>query len=738
MDETFRERNVFGNVERWGYRFFAPNWVERVKRDDHNYFTENAGVHHTLKTEVLGADEGEVRRMWSGSGMKGQGKLEITGETRRPAASSGAIPICENPGATPNGIEYCSHRWEASSLTTKPQWSLFGGGASQLTLLALKRSPPSQASGTHPITGVFRKLRRYAVTRDSINELIHQLRVPGTGAIRVGRVIDQFRNCADAWAAVRGARSLGYVEGSGGTTRWRLRDDVTVKVLVRSVAGPARWRMPQPPAHFLKGQKGQARSSGDPRSTTAAISKEAAEQFVNKSKYFKRPPYLRPPKIRARVYYIQTTTGQHGPADGVSSAVAIIAISLRQHKGNAVPAVNRMTLIPVAAPTHVTELPSFVPLVLPRRGGGMLTQSPRPNTLCVPRYSRLMVTPNFLDVRAKVLLQANPPPHENKFETHSKPVFRVDKIDIKHVYTEVDFVTGSQFMRHALDDSEPIADLQGNNLYKDRELFQNITQIVDPATMGGMKRRVISPAELSSYICSVIEATVAERLACSPPTKDDPGSIHGRVAPDSRMSELCRTMPLVGGFPRGSPVSPALSFRSYSILTSITLTGSRDLNVKSSPNLFILHSPVVWNSTGMKRGGGTGYLRENPPTSGIVRHDIHLRKSGVTLPGIEPGSPLWEAGRANVTLGAAPFVIGAADQESWRWVCPAVVNRLLELDSSNMNNVGISEIAVSAPLWAVPTASQAGCSGCVMWGGGRRGKVTGSQWEIDILHDLPA
>ncbi|KAJ8897533.1 hypothetical protein PR048_002880 [Dryococelus australis] len=37
-----------------------------------------------------------------------------------------------------------------------------------------------------------------------------------------------------------------------------------------------------------------------------------------------------------------------------------------------------------------------------------------------------------------------------------------DKIDVKHGYTEVDFVIGSQFIRHALDDSEPIGDLQGN------------------------------------------------------------------------------------------------------------------------------------------------------------------------------------------------------------------------------------------------------------------------------------
>ncbi|KAJ8867797.1 hypothetical protein PR048_031602 [Dryococelus australis] len=39
---------------------------------------------------------------------------------------------------------------------------------------------------------------------------------------------------------------------------------------------------------------------------------------------------------------------------------------------------------------------------------------------------------------------------------------REDKINAKHVYTEVAFAIGPQFIRHSLDDSEPIADLQGN------------------------------------------------------------------------------------------------------------------------------------------------------------------------------------------------------------------------------------------------------------------------------------
>ncbi|KAJ8877436.1 hypothetical protein PR048_021890 [Dryococelus australis] len=44
-------------------------------------------------------------------------------------------------------------------------------------------------------------------------------------------------------------------------------------------------------------------------------------------------------------------------------------------------------------------------------------------------------------------------------------------------------------------------------------------------------------------------------------------------------------------------------------------------------------------------GGGTGDPREKSPTNDIIRHYSHIRKSGVTRPEIEPGSPWWEASR---------------------------------------------------------------------------------------------
>ncbi|KAJ8878002.1 hypothetical protein PR048_022465 [Dryococelus australis] len=56
-------------------------------------------------------------------------------------------------------------------------------------------------------------------------------------------------------------------------------------------------------------------------------------------------------------------------------------------------------------------------------------------------------------------------------------------------------------------------------------------------------------------------------------------------------------MPLVGGFARGSPVFPVLSFWCCSILISIALIGSQDLAVKSHPDLFTHYRSPLSNGT---------------------------------------------------------------------------------------------------------------------------------------------
>ncbi|KAJ8879997.1 hypothetical protein PR048_020619 [Dryococelus australis] len=90
-----------------------------------------------------------------------------------------------------------------------------------------------------------------------------------------------------------------------------------------------------------------------------------------------------------------------------------------------------------------------------------------------------------------------------------------DKVDAKHVYTDVEFAIGSQFIRHALDDSEPIADLRtGFNPWPGHLIFAN------------------------------------------------------GIVPDDVVGQ--RVFP-------GSPVSPSPSFWRCSMLTSITHIGSQDL-----------------------------------------------------------------------------------------------------------------------------------------------------------------
>ncbi|KAJ8879799.1 hypothetical protein PR048_020407 [Dryococelus australis] len=169
-------------------------------------------------------------------------------------------------------------------------------------------------------------------------------------------------------------------------------------------------------------------------------------------------------------------------------------------------------------------------------------------------------------------------------------------------------------------------------------------------------------------------ATVAERLARSPPTNAN--RIQSPSASlDFRKWELFRMMPFVGGFSQGSPVSSAPSFRLCSIFNSITLIGSQDLAVKSRPNLFThgartkvarcpFESEEIWTALNIEvlraddlaieasmeqrrneGAGETGDIRENSPTNGIVRHDSHMRKSGVNRPGMEPELPCWEASR---------------------------------------------------------------------------------------------
>ncbi|KAJ8869952.1 hypothetical protein PR048_028963 [Dryococelus australis] len=74
---------------------------------------------------------------------------EIPEKTRRPAASSGTISTCENPEATPPGIEPGLPRWEVSNLTTTPPrlLMLIGNTITEHSVTAKKWNFSSPLSG---------------------------------------------------------------------------------------------------------------------------------------------------------------------------------------------------------------------------------------------------------------------------------------------------------------------------------------------------------------------------------------------------------------------------------------------------------------------------------------------------------------------------------------------------------------------------------------------------------------
>ncbi|KAJ8890888.1 hypothetical protein PR048_010397 [Dryococelus australis] len=195
-----------------------------------------------------------------------------------------------------------------------------------------------------------------------------------------------------------------------------------------------------------------------------------------------------------------------------------------------------------------------------------------------------------------------------------------DKIDVKHVYTEVDFAIGSQFIRHVLDDSYPIADLQGNKCgwssarIKGRGKLEYHEKSRRPASSSGTILTSKNPGVTRPGIEHGSHRWEASRLTAEPPRpltvnqlytvnvqrkrenhlargerrnfrvssyrgsrgrggvvvrllashRSEPGSNTGRAAPRFSHAELSWTMPLVCGI----CVYPALSFLLYTYLVS--------------------------------------------------------------------------------------------------------------------------------------------------------------------------
>ncbi|KAJ8896346.1 hypothetical protein PR048_001690 [Dryococelus australis] len=114
------------------------------------------------------------------------------------------------------------------------------------------------------------------------------------------------------------------------------------------------------------------------------------------------------------------------------------------------------------------------------------------------------------------------------------------------------------------------------------------------------------------------------------PTFGEPRSIPGGLSPRcSHVWESCRTLPLVGGFSRGSPASLPLHSGAAPHSPRFTLIDSQDLDVKKCPNLFIHPIPMIEMSMEQCRNERKWKITEKTPlTSIILLLDSQWRKSG--------------------------------------------------------------------------------------------------------------
>ncbi|KAJ8870197.1 hypothetical protein PR048_029213 [Dryococelus australis] len=100
-------------------------------------------------------------------------------------------------------------------------------------------------------------------------------------------------------------------------------------------------------------------------------------------------------------------------------------------------------------------------------------------------------------------------------------------------------------------------------------------------------------------------------------------------SPDFCKWESCRAMPFVSGFSRRSPNSPAPSFQSRSLFTSITLIGPQDL---AMPEAYSLNT--IYTIAELESSNGAGVFRRmnHDIPRGGAKAAVNLEMKGASLP----------------------------------------------------------------------------------------------------------
>ncbi|KAJ8882393.1 hypothetical protein PR048_014201 [Dryococelus australis] len=381
-----------------------------------------------------------------GAGMTGRGKREIPEKTRRPTASSGTILTCENPVIRP-GIKPGSPWWEASVLIAQPQRSLNakireGANCPHLNpcdALGRTEIPCVGEGGQEDVmqqgTSMLLKKGTSPVGRKAV-----QCWDTGIGCAQAARSVSLIFNL---WCGQRCSELVLPTEAFNTSRPFRSRVDEE-RLGLRGVDCPIR----------VTDTRGRKRES--PEET----------QFPPRSPHGK--PLFKNLPPAGRDSEAQQTLQQFSE---VSLFSVDHGVAVAEWLACSPPTKANRDYSPAGSTPdfRIRESCRTIPLV-----GGCSRVSPvRP----APIFRRCSIPQSPSPALKTSLLRAAQISSLTRSLTLSNTTTRHTLFS--KVYTEVTFATGSQFIRHAQDDSEPIADLQGYDCVKRCDLVSSAKMTSD-------------------------------------------------------------------------------------------------------------------------------------------------------------------------------------------------------------------------------------------------------------------
>ncbi|KAJ8882790.1 hypothetical protein PR048_014604 [Dryococelus australis] len=568
--------------------------------------------------EVTGTSPWARRQHWSGStrlhcaAMKWRGEREIPEKICRPAVSSSTIPTCENPRVGRTGFEPGSLWWDASRLTAKPPRTIVY--AIPVPDIAVLRWRKGFQQILRTVLEVCERFRQSITRRVQAriqaqgghieNFLVHAVHAAGRATSHSSAAVPRPRNISPRVVVYHSA-ALQKLRQMAKARLQPKQNDMRAERQHRCSSLDA-WRRTEVVEHMrLMLGKNVVVCCGREQGT------QDDEEWKLQSKYNVRRQ-IEQPKTRWEELVIEEVarkdedwkTIKPGRVEGqrkideiyqADSAIGckqswMIMVMTMMSRGDTEEHDDPGS----SGPSASYSTPSLVSIILAGRKGGIpdiecSLHREQPLAILHYRLPSSCTVWQYPTSRALCLLPRN-------------LIFPL----ISHISHEIALVTMVAKLRHGKQPEYPVL---------------KITVFVWPRAPALARRKRQERAAVKTRLCVAAQclreaATQMALLVVSPCLWPGRRCATPRRTPKGGFTiDLCQVAPT---FPNPKSNDPS-----------------------SEPGSSLILVPMRVSSSARMRGRETGDPREDPRTNGFVRHDSHIRRSGVTRPGIEPGSLGW-------------------------------------------------------------------------------------------------